>query len=253
MHSNSCRSGAADARHKEGEEVHTEQGALRVAQRAGYMEGARSRCSSSCCCRADAGGLQAERNAACKLSAQKQQRQQIEEELQQTIQALELKLVLTAQVKCTASSLQQLWSHDWILIFDVQAGAEGLMRKVALKMKNKELAGCVTEWRMTQQYQKAEHMAQERGEQIMKRVGMRMLNRDLSDRFMIWSSSWRADVAKQRGLGIMRWAGARMRVGELVEAIKNWQATAVHDVLEMVSLHAHVCVSLSFVIDIDFT
>ena len=102
-----------------------------------------------------------------KLSAQKQQRQQLEEELQQTIQALELKLVLTAQVKCTASSLQQLWSHDWILIFDVQAGAEGLMRKVALKMKNKELAGCVTEWRMTQQYEKAEHMAQERGEQIM--------------------------------------------------------------------------------------
>ena len=135
----------------------------------------------------------------------------------------------------------------------LQAGAEGLMRKVALKMKNKELAGCVREWRMTQQCEKAEHMAQERGEQIMKRVGMRMLNRDLSDRFMIWSSSWRADAAEQRGLGIMKRAGARMRMGELVEAIKNWQASAVHGVLEMVSLHAHVCVSLTLVFDIDFT
>ena len=46
-----------------------------------------------------------------KLSAQKQQRQQLEEELQQTIQALELKLVLTAQVKRTASFLQQLCGH----------------------------------------------------------------------------------------------------------------------------------------------
>merc|ERR1719272_1697185 len=119
------------------------------------------------------------------------------------------------------------------LAITAQTGAEGLMRKVALKMKNKELAGCVREWRMTQQCEKAEHMAQERGEQIMKRVGMRMLNRDLSDRFMIWSSSWRADAAEQRGLGIMKRAGARMRMGELVEAIKNWQASAVHGVLEM--------------------
>ena len=51
----------------------------------------------------------------------------------------------------------------------LQAGAEGLMRKVALKMKNKELAGCVREWRMTQQCEKAEHKAQERGEQIMNK------------------------------------------------------------------------------------
>ena len=53
------------------------------------------------------------------------------------------------------------------MIFDVQANAEGLVRKVALKMKNEELAGCVREWRMTQQCEKAEHKAQERGEQIM--------------------------------------------------------------------------------------
>ena len=89
---------------------------------------------------------------------------------------------------------------------------------------------------MAQQGEKAELAARTRGEAICKRVGMRMLNKDISDRFMIWSSSWRAWAAEERGLGIMKRVGARMRMAEVVEAVMNWKGSAKSGILEMVSV-----------------
>ena len=108
------------------------------------------------------------------------------------------------------------------------------MKKVALKMKNKEIAGLFTVWKMAQQQEKIETAAQERGEGIMKRVGMRMLNKDLSDRYIIWATAWKADKDEERGLGIMKRVGARMRMAEVVEAVSNWRGSASTGQLEMV-------------------
>ena len=116
------------------------------------------------------------------------------------------------------------------------------MKKVALKMKNKEIAGLFTVWRMAQQQEKIETAAQERGEGIMKRVGMRMLNKDLSDRYIIWATAWKADKAEERGLGIMKRVGARMRMAEVVEAVGNWRGSASTGQLEMVWIE--LCVGL---------
>ena len=68
----------------------------------------------------------------------------------------------------------------------------------------------------------------------MKRVGMRMLNKDLSDRYIIWATAWKADKAEERGLGIMKRVGARMRMAEVVEAVGNWRGSASTGQLEMV-------------------
>ena len=113
------------------------------------------------------------------------------------------------------------------------------MKKVALKMKNKEIAGLFTVWRMAQQQEKIETAAQERGEGIMKRVGMRMLNKDLSDRYIIWATAWKADKAEERGLGIMKRVGARMRMAEVVEAVGNWRGSASTGQLEMVCIELY--------------
>ena len=109
------------------------------------------------------------------------------------------------------------------------------MKNIALKMKNKEAAACLTIWKISQQTEKFELAARERGEAICKRVGMRMLNKDLSDRFMIWSSSWRAFAAKERGEAIMKRVGARMQMAEVVEAVGNWRGSASSGALELVS------------------
>ena len=116
------------------------------------------------------------------------------------------------------------------------------MKKVALKMKNKEIAGLFTVWKMAQQQEKIETAAQERGEGIMKRVGMRMLNKDLSDRYIIWATAWKADKDEERGLGIMKRVGARMRMAEVVEAVGNWRGSASTGQLEMVCIE--LCVGL---------
>ena len=56
--------------------------------------------------------------------------------------------------------------------------------------------------------------AQGRDEQIMKRVRMRILNRDLSGGFMIWR---RASTERARGLRIMHRARESMRMGKTVD------------------------------------
>lgn len=105
------------------------------------------------------------------------------------------------------------------------------MKKFAHKIMNKEVAACLTLWKSTQQAEKAELAARERGQAIYKRVGMRMLNKDLSDRFIIWSSSWRAG---QQALLIMKRVSARMMMAEVVEAYRNWRGSALSGVLDMV-------------------
>ena len=110
------------------------------------------------------------------------------------------------------------------------------MKNIALKMKNKEAAACLTIWKISQQTEKFELAARERGEAICKRVGMRMLNKDLSDRFMIWSNSWREYAGEERGKQIMKRVGARMRMAEVVEAFGNWHGSASSGILEMVGV-----------------
>ena len=106
------------------------------------------------------------------------------------------------------------------------------MKKFAHKIMNKEVAACLTVWKSTQQAEKAGLVARERGEAVYKRVGMRMLNKDLSDRFIIWSSSWRAG---QQALLIMKRVGARMMMAEMVEAYGNRRGSASSGVLDMVN------------------
>ena len=89
------------------------------------------------------------------------------------------------------------------------------MKNIALRMKNKEVATCLTIWKITQQTQKSKLVARERGEAICKRVGMRMLNKDLSDRFMIWSSSWRDFAAKEMVQWQQRTHNLQMEKNEL--------------------------------------
>ena len=101
------------------------------------------------------------------------------------------------------------------------------MKNIALKMKNKEAAACLTIWKISQQTEKFELAARERGEAICKRVGMRMLNKDLSDRYMIWSNSWREYASEERGKQIMKRVGARMRMAEVVEAFGNWHGATI--------------------------
>ena len=108
------------------------------------------------------------------------------------------------------------------------------MKNIALKMKNKEAAACLTIWKISQHTDKFELASRQRGEAICKRVGMRMLNKDLSDRYMIWSSSWREYASEERGKQIMKRVGARMRMAEVVEAFGNWHGSASSGILEMV-------------------
>ena len=110
-----------------------------------------------------------------------------------------------------------------------------VLGQLALNMKSKKAAAYLTIWKITQQTEKSKLAARERGEAICKRVGMRMLNKDLSDRFVIWSSSWRASAAKERGEAIMKRVGARMKMAEVVEAVGNWRGSASIGALEMVS------------------
>ena len=62
---------------------------------------------------------------------------------------------------------------------------ESIMRNVAQRMRNQEIAAAVIVWKEGLDEQKS----RERGERIMRRVGKRMLNREASDAVMGWRES----------------------------------------------------------------
>ena len=100
-----------------------------------------------------------------------------------------------------------------------QAGAESIMRNVAKRMQNGEIAAAVIIWRENQVLEERERLARERGERIMKRVGGRWANRDLSDKFREWMWSWQEERDRLRAEAIMRRVGGRWRNQELA---MNW-------------------------------
>ena len=66
------------------------------------------------------------------------------------------------------------------------------MRRVALRLLNREKSDCVVMWRMNQ----VEFARQERGELIMKRVGGRMRHKLAAMNFAEWLRNYRAGMAE---------------------------------------------------------
>ena len=67
----------------------------------------------------------------------------------------------------------------------------------------------------------------------MKRVGLRMLNRGLSDAVMEWRDQQVEEKSRLRGEGIMRRVGGRMRNKELALNYAEWVRNYKAGILEM--------------------
>ena len=75
---------------------------------------------------------------------------------------------------------------------------------------------------------------QKRGESIMKRVGFRMLNKDLSISFCNWRDNQLEEKNRLRGEQIMRRVGARMLKKELTTNWDAWVQNYKENMIEMV-------------------
>ena len=115
------------------------------------------------------------------------------------------------------------------LCLRVQAAGEKIMRNVAQRLMNRELATAVITW----QSNLNEVKAKERAHAICKRVGLRMLNRDLSDAVMEWRDQQVEEKNRLRGEGIMRRVGSRMRNKELAMNWAEWVRNYKAGILEM--------------------
>ena len=98
------------------------------------------------------------------------------------------------------------------------------MRNVAQRLMNREVASAIVVWRA--QYDEVK--SRERGEAILKRVGLRMLNRGTSDAVMEWRGQHMEVKNRLRGEGIMMRVGSRMRNKEVAlnwaEWVRNYKA-----------------------------
>ncbi len=106
------------------------------------------------------------------------------------------------------------------------------MRNVAKRMKYGELAAGIIIWHENQVNEKRALEAKERGQRMMKRVGGRWANREMSDAFREWCDKWTEDKNRTRAEAIMRRVGGRWRNKDLAlnwtEWVRNWKDDTSH-------------------------
>ena len=98
------------------------------------------------------------------------------------------------------------------------------MVAVVHKIVMKETSAAVTAWH----YALMAVKARERGERIMQRVGLRLLNREVADAIFVWREQQLEEKGRLRAEGIMRRVGGRLRNSELAlnwgEFVSNWNS-----------------------------
>ena len=110
-----------------------------------------------------------------------------------------------------------------------QQGAEAIMRNVALKIKNRDIAAAVSVWKYAQQDEKYQAQCQARAEDIMRKVGGRWKNQELWAMFREWRGKQLEEYAQIRAEGIMKRVGSRMRNKDLALNYQEWKSNAFND------------------------
>ena len=90
------------------------------------------------------------------------------------------------------------------------------------RIRNREITMCWTEMVVKFARDTQNLKSQQRAEGIMRRVGGRMKNKELAISFGEWVRNFRMYHSQQRAEGIMRRVGGRMKNKELAISFAEW-------------------------------
>merc|ERR1711871_633007 len=103
-----------------------------------------------------------------------------------------------------------------------QSGAEQIMKNVAKRMLNRDLARMLIAW-------SCNWRDDARARWIMKGVGGRWMNREASDAVRSWHEKYFEEKSQARAEAIMRRVGGRMRNKEMALNYAEWARNAKND------------------------